>query len=241
MPEPFLGRSVRELDHRARRTLGRGRRRLRTAAAIVLVRMLDGPVSKHYGFERGRPVDRVYIEGFLERNAGDIHGRALEVKDNDYTLRFGGDRVTRSDVLDINAGNTKATIVADLNEAGTLPPAAFDCIILTQVMQFLRPQHAVPNLYGALDRGGVLLISLPALSQLEERPPDLWRLTANGLAEMLRRELPDDAEIETEQHGNLVATVAFLLGLAADDLGAATLRNDDVRYPLTSFARVRRP
>lgn len=217
------------------------RRRTRVAAAVRFVRSLDGPVSDHYGFDRGTPVDRVYIERFLEHHAGDVRGRVLEVKDSVYTTRFGGDQVTAAEVLDLNAGNTKATIVADLQEPGSLPAGAYDCIILTQVMQFLRPQHALPNLYGALRVGGVLLMSVPVLCRLETRPPDLWRLTADGLGEMLSRELPAEASIETEQHGNAVAAVGFLLGLATEDLAPATLQCDDLRYPLVSFARVKRP
>src|SRR4029079_2796610 len=68
------------------------------------------PVARDWGYERGRPIDRHYIERFLETHAHDIHGAVLEVQEPDYTTRFGGDRVTRSDVLDLNAANPRATI-----------------------------------------------------------------------------------------------------------------------------------
>ena len=45
------------------------------------------PISRAYGFDRGTPVDRHYIEAFLQRHApspdysaGDIRGRVLEVE-----------------------------------------------------------------------------------------------------------------------------------------------------------------
>jgi hypothetical protein len=58
---------------------------------------------------------------------------------------------------------------------------------------------------------------------------------------MLRRELPADAEVETEQHGNATTVIASMLGLAAEDLADRADRDDDVRYPLVSLARVRKP
>jgi len=51
------------------------------------------PLSREFGFDRGAPVDRRYIEGFLTRHAADVRGRVLEVKDAAYTRRFGGARV----------------------------------------------------------------------------------------------------------------------------------------------------
>ena len=60
------------------------------------------PISPDFGYARGGPVDRYYIEGFLDRHAADIHGRVLEIGDASYTHRFGGSRVTQADVLHID-------------------------------------------------------------------------------------------------------------------------------------------
>jgi hypothetical protein len=54
------------------------------------------PISRDFGFVRGGPVDRYYIEGFLSRHAGDIAGRVLEIGDDTYTRRFGGGAVTQA-------------------------------------------------------------------------------------------------------------------------------------------------
>jgi hypothetical protein len=69
------------------------------------------PLSREFGFDRGAPVDRRYIEGFLTRHAGDVRGRVLEVKDAAYTRRFGGERVEVSDVLDVDANIRVATLI----------------------------------------------------------------------------------------------------------------------------------
>src|SRR6185295_12180787 len=53
------------------------------------------PISREYGFDRGRPIDRHYIETFLARHAVDVAGDVLEIKDDGYTRRFGAGRVVR--------------------------------------------------------------------------------------------------------------------------------------------------
>ncbi|HEX9878830.1 MAG TPA: glycosyl transferase family 2, partial [Candidatus Binatia bacterium] len=72
------------------------------------------PISRRFGMDRGQCIDRYYIEAFLGRHRESIRGRVLEIADREYTERFGGDRVTQSDVLHFMQGNTKATMVADL-------------------------------------------------------------------------------------------------------------------------------
>src|ERR1041384_1893415 len=56
------------------------------------------PISGEFGLDRGEPVDRYYVEKFLERHAEDIRGRVLEIGDDRYTKKFGASRVIGSDV-----------------------------------------------------------------------------------------------------------------------------------------------
>ena len=72
------------------------------------------PISTKFGFDRGEPIDRYYIESFLEENKDYIKGVCLEITDNAYTKKFGGDRVVKSDVLDIDRTNKQANIYGDL-------------------------------------------------------------------------------------------------------------------------------
>ena len=88
------------LPGRLRERLLSGRERV---PAVGRVRFGDlhrlTPISQCFGFDRGLPVDRYYIERFLARHASEIVGRVLEIGDDTYTRRFGGSRVSRSDVL----------------------------------------------------------------------------------------------------------------------------------------------
>jgi len=62
------------------------------------------PVSREFGYDRGTPVDRYYIDRFLRRNSSAVFGRVLEVGDDSYTRQFGGERVTRRDVFHVQTG-----------------------------------------------------------------------------------------------------------------------------------------
>jgi hypothetical protein len=200
------------------------------------------PFSETYGFDRGLPVDRHYIESFLKRFELDIRGRVLEVGDSSYTMRFGGSRVTAHDVVDRSPANPRATIVADLAEVGSLPALHFDCLIVTQTLQYLSdPGAGIANLWHALDRGGTLLLTVPCTSRVdpEARDADRWRLLPRGL-ELLVRENCPEAEITVLAYGNLLTSIAFLIGLAEHELRELELRDLDEDFPLVACARVRK-
>jgi hypothetical protein len=104
----------------------------------------------------------------------------LEVEDDTYTTRFGAGRVSKSTVVDINRSNSRATVIADPEQPGSLPREAYDCIILTQTLHLLRqPALCIENCYHALRRQGVLLATAPSVSRLSPTYPDAdyWRFT----------------------------------------------------------------
>jgi hypothetical protein len=99
----------------------------------------------------------------------------LEIGDDRYTRRFGGDRVVRSDVLHVRSDNPAATIIADLTHAEHIPSTAFDCLIITQTLQYIyniRP--AVGTLHRILKLNGVLLATFSGISQIARRVMELW-------------------------------------------------------------------
>src|SRR4029079_14872337 len=105
------------------------------------------PLSDNWGFDRGAPIDRYYIERFLAEHSSDICGHVLEIGDNRYTRRIGGTKVTRSDVLHVKA-TREATIVTDLAHDKVIPSETFDCIICTQTLQAIYDvRAAIRTLY----------------------------------------------------------------------------------------------
>jgi SAM-dependent methyltransferase len=200
------------------------------------------PFSEYYGYDRGQPVDRAYIERFLRRAAAAVSGDVLEVRGSHYTSRY-GTGIVRSHILDINASNAAATIVGDLCDHGTLPTAAFDCVILTQTLQYVRdPPAALANVWSSLRPSGTLLITVPCMSRVDNELPqsDFWRWTPQGLSALLADACPE-AEIEIEVGGNLVVALAYLLGLAVEDLRRSDLTEDDPAFPVTACAAARKP
>lgn len=195
--------------------------------------------SDAYGFERGRPVDRYYIEVFLGWHRQDLRGVALEVRDPWYTGAVAG--LERVEVLDKDPTNDMATVHADLDLPDALPPDRFDCIVLTQVLQYTEPVMCLRNLWRALRSGGVLLLSVPSMSRVDPNAvdDDRWRWTPAGLRTVLSTAgLPAD---EVVGFGNLVTCQAALLGLAAEDLRGSELDLLDPAYPLLACARVVKP
>jgi hypothetical protein len=196
------------------------------------------PVSDHYGYDRGQPVDRFYIERFLAAESSAIRGEVLEVGRADYTRRFGGERVTRSHVIDIDGSKPEVTLIADLCDPTSISVGVYDCVILTQTLQLLVDQTtALQNLWASLRLGGALLISVPCVSRIERQTPgtDFWRYTPRGLELLIRRSCPN-ATLATEGRGNVLAGVAFLMGLATEDLTERELQAEDPYFPLVVCA-----
>lgn len=194
------------------------------------------PVSRVFGLDRGTPVDRHYIERFLACHAVDIRGRVLEVGDNAYTRRFGGDRVTRSDILHAREGNRQATIIGDLATGAGIPSDAFDCIILTQTLLCIEDvQSAIAHVSRSLAPGGSVLATVPGISQISrydmERWGDWWRFTTLS-ARRLFEFVFGKASVTVAAFGNVLASTAFLHGLAAEDLTPAELSEHDPDYEL---------
>jgi hypothetical protein len=204
------------------------------------------PISDDWGSRRGLPVDRYYIEQFLGQHAQDIRGRVLEVKDRTYTLRFGGERVTQSDVLHKVAGNPLATIVADLAAVPpTLPAAAFDTVICTQTLQFVYDvDTAVSALYQSLKPAGALLVTLPAISQISRQDMELWgdywRFTSLSARLVFEEQCPG-AHIQVAAYGNVLSAVASLHGIASNELRCQELDAFDPDYEFLISVRVVKP
>jgi peptidoglycan/xylan/chitin deacetylase (PgdA/CDA1 family)/SAM-dependent methyltransferase len=202
------------------------------------------PLSREWGYDRGTPIDRYYIESFLARRAQDVRGRVLEVGDNSYTRRFGGDRVTQSDVLNVLPGHPQTTFVADLAQGEGLPSETFDCVILTQTMQLIYDTRAaLRTVTRILKPRGVLLMTCPGLTrttQAEWAGQWFWRFTPDSLTRLFAEAAPELAA-ELEAHGNVLAASAFLYGLAMEELTAEELDWHDAEFDVTLAVRAVKP
>jgi glycosyltransferase involved in cell wall biosynthesis len=202
------------------------------------------PISREYGYDRGLPIDRYYIEGFLSRHAEDIHGQVIEIGDAAYTRQFGGSRVTTSDVLHVDEANPAATIIGDLTCADHVPSSTFDCFILTQTLQLIYDiPAALRTVYRILKPGGVVLATVPGISQISnDQWGAVWYWSFTSLsAKRLFEEVFPKGSVEVEAHGNVLAATAFLQGVATRELSQEELDRADREYQMLVTIRAMKP
>jgi peptidoglycan/xylan/chitin deacetylase (PgdA/CDA1 family)/SAM-dependent methyltransferase len=200
------------------------------------------PLSPVWGLDRGGPVDRHFIEKFLEKHKEDIRGRVVEIKDSGYATRFGEERVERIDVLDVDPQNPRATLVADLSQPGAVPAGQCDCFVFTQTLHIIYDfRRVLESAYKLLKPGGVLLCTVPCVSRVSNEDGgldngDFWRFTEASVRALFSEQF-GAAHVEVTPHGNLMVCAAFLLGLAPGELSGEKLDETDPSFPLICTIR----
>ncbi len=199
------------------------------------------PFSRIFGLDRGLPVDRYYITRFLSDHAKDVRGHVLEIAEDTYTRRFGGRRVTKSDVLSMEETSLQTTIVADLTAADHIPGNTFDCIICTETLHLIYDvRAAIHTLQRILKPNGVLLATFPGISQISrydmERWGDHWRFTTLSARRLFEEVFPPD-HLSVNAHGNVLVAAAYLYGVVTQELKREELDYHDPDYELEITVR----
>jgi SAM-dependent methyltransferase len=202
------------------------------------------PISSTWGFDRGMPVDRFYIDRFMRSHERDVRGRVLEIANPAMTRRYGGDRVTRSDVLHPVAAPAPVTLVGDLATGEGIPEAAFDCAIVTQTLLLVYDvQAAIRTLGRILAPGGVALVTVPGITKISREDMDQWGQFWSFTSASLRRlfnESFDSERVSIEAYGNVLAATAFLHGLSAGELTEDELLHRDRDFEVLLAVRAAR-
>lgn len=198
------------------------------------------PISKYWGAERGTIIDRYYIEDFLLGHANDIRGHVLEIEEDLYTHKIGGAFVTKLDILHVQKGARGATIIADLTHADNIQSNTFDCIIFTQTLQCIYDMRAaLGTLVRILKKGGVLLATFPGISKISPGDMELWgeywRFTSLSARNLIREAF--GASVEVKTYGNVLSAIAFLHGLAAEELSKEELDYNDPYFEVIVSVR----
>jgi len=201
------------------------------------------PISRDWGYDRGVPIDRRYIDEFLSAHSSDVHGSVLEVQEDEFTRAHGGPRVTSSTVLDIDASNPRATVLADLRCAPAIGAGQFDCVVLTQTLHVIDDMAAaLHECYRILKPGGVLLATLPSASRVcleYGHDGDFWRTTPAGARSLFRSAFAPSA-VTTSEYGNVLTNVAFLHGVATAEVADAEFEAADPYFPALTGVRARK-
>ena len=196
------------------------------------------PACADFGYSRGLPIDRYYVETFLAERSADIRGRALEIGDASYCRRFG--RITHQDVLHVNAGAQEATIKGDFSQTGVLPLGVYDCMVITQTLHLIFDMPAaIREMHKALKPGGVLLLTSPGISRIDRgdwKDTWYWSLTEASIRRLFVEAFGDE-NCDVGVHGNVYAATCFLQGLALSEVDRKKLDVLDPSFPLILTVR----
>ena len=189
------------------------------------------PFSDNFGFDRGTPVDRYYLHKFLDSHRSEIRGRVLEIQLPGYTRQYGSD-LSETHSIDISS-DFQPTYACDLALADdVIPSNYYDCFLLPNTLCVLRDiESSLRNALRVVRPGGVVLATTAAFVPLTPGAPDYWHLSAAGWQELAGRVWKGN-EFQVESHGNCLAAVASMLGLAQEELSPAELDVRDDRYPV---------
>ena len=191
------------------------------------------PISTEFGYDRGGPLDRYYIEKFLKESSPLIKGQVLEIGDNAYTLKFGGTKLTKSDILHVDDSNEQATFIGDLSNAPHIPSNTFDCIVLTQTLHLIYDyKAAIETCYRILKPGGTLLLTVPGISHIAQDEWGkywLWSFTDVSMQKIMG-EYFDEDKISIKTYGNVLVASAFLYGMGLPEISKEKLDHHDPHY-----------
>jgi glycosyltransferase involved in cell wall biosynthesis/SAM-dependent methyltransferase len=198
------------------------------------------PFSNEFGYDRGGPVDRYYIENFLQQEAPSIRGRVLEIGDNSYTMQYGGKQVTESDILHVDTSNPRATFIGDLSSAPQIPDNTFDCLVLTQTLHLIYDfREALQTCYRILKPGGSLLLTVPGITPIDRgewKETWYWSFTDKALHRLFTETfLPGSFTIAS--FGNVYAASTYLYGMGLPEVNKEDLDYYDPQFQVINAVR----
>lgn len=222
---------------------GEDEKEIKVSSDSLLREMKRTPLNYDFGFSRGTPIDRYYIDDFLNKNKSLIRGDVLEIAENTYTKKFGSlERVEHSWILHVDAQG-KNIIHGDFETGEGIQPNSMDCIILTQTLPFMyHLESAVKNIYGMLKKDGSLLVTVAGLCQISrydmDRWGDYWRFTDLSLRKLMES-VAEPEKIDICTYGNVKSACALLYGAASEELAEEDLKYSDPDYQVSICAVVR--
>ncbi len=200
----------------------------------LLAQMPMVPVSRRVGLERGKAVDRYYIEKFMEKNSQVIQGDVMEIAEHTYTYQYGKE-ITHAYALHVN-GWGKDVIKGNLATGEGINGDSVDCLICTQTVQFIYDiDSVIKNIYKLLKPGGTSLVTVAGIAQISlydyHNWGEYWRFTLQSIEQLFIKYFEKD-KVEICSYGNVKIAVAMLYGLCVEDLEEEDFTYNDEQYPV---------
>jgi SAM-dependent methyltransferase len=191
------------------------------------------PLCQTYGCLRGgTPVDRYYLDRFIELIRPDVQGNVLEI---------GGSLDNRQNYQLVHADAYRTLdypeladdIVGDAADPEVVAEHSFDCILAFNVLEHCeKPQAVIDNMHRWLKPGGIAMVLVPTAQKLHAAPKDYWRPLPDALESMFKAYKRCDLHI----YGTLTAVIANLHGISAEELSESELLDYHPDYPVVSCA-----
>lgn len=191
------------------------------------------PFSRRWGAERGKPIDRYYIEEFLEKHKDLICGKVMEIADNVYTRKYGGENVGESIILHVD-GCGRNAIKGNLETGEGICEDWINTLIITQTLMFIYDtQKTVQNIYRMLKSGGTALVTVAGISQISRYEAENWGDFYSFHEDAVKRifgEIFGVENIQIECFGNVKTAISLLYGLCCEDLTEEDFNYQDMDY-----------
>lgn len=192
------------------------------------------PVSRGWGYERGTPVDRYFIEGFLKKES-------MKYPDMQLTFEVGEDTYSRKffsnachEILDYSKG-------MDLTIEGSIPSNRYDMFICTQTFhQIYDVKKAIQGSWDLLKDGGIMLATVCGTVTKQARNDEykhFWGFTESSITRLMQEVYGDNVAVTP--YGNAMVATAFIQGLAAEELDPELMEvlDDDYTICLSIVAK----
>jgi SAM-dependent methyltransferase len=205
----------------------------------------DNFISNDFGFSRGTPIDRYYLNRFLKLNKKYIKGVGLEFGSDTYLKKYNSG-ITNFNVFTsiLDKSKKKHLIKGDLSDFENLPLEKYDCIVCTNVLNFIYDiDFAVKGIYKMLKKNGTCLVSLAGFSTHisrydMDRWGDYWRVSKKTAIEIFEKNNFKIKEINS--FGNVYTATAQMKGFCVEDIEPELLLDNHNDYQIIITLRIKK-
>lgn len=200
-----------------------------------IVNLPEVPLHYDWGYRRGTPIGRLYIERFLRQYRNFITGDIMEVGETTYSKKYSNLDKAKSYTA-IHVDGIEGCRTANLETGEGLRDEEFDTMIITQTLAYIYDLRAViNNIYRSLRRNGYCLVTVTDIGHMgkleSEKYGVYWGFHRDGIFRLFS-EVFGEANVKVEVYGNIKTVVAHLYGIAAEDIDIQCLEKNDPRYPM---------
>jgi len=199
------------------------------------------PISRVFGVDRGTPVDRFYIETFLESHRMCFQGDGIEIGEVRYLNKFGL-QLSSKRALVFEASQSMSELHGDLTQLDSLPFEVADVFICTQTLNFIFDvSKAIMGIRKILKQDGVALVTVAGVCQISrydaDRWGDYWRFMPQSIYRLFVEQFGKE-QVEIFVFGNSYSAHSLLHGFSLEECNRNKLLVSDADYPVVIALKI---